>query len=448
MNASPPVERRETSGGWPGLNRREAPGRTALNLACLKWSRPLQSHGLFRRQCHRPLTPSPSRDTRVPPVACFDPSAQTQHALGVRLPGSSSIHTYRCVCGSTTFFDNTRCLACGREQGFCPVCRTLAALLPQPDFSYRCGNCDAAVGKCWNYSANDVCNRCVWPPVEGALCDCCRFNATIPDLSIPGNAAKWYRLEAAKRRLFYDLDLLGLPYGTAADGIEPPLAFDFKANIIPVDDFWRPVGDEEQVYTGHANGRITINVREADDVEREKLRVDMGEAHRTLVGHFRHEIGHYYWDMLVKGRREEECKAVFGDHERPKYEEAMDTYYKNGPPFDWVTRYVSAYASMHPWEDFAEMWARYLAMTSALDTARNSGFEKDVDPTGDDVDLLVVRYQRLGVALNEINRGMGLIDLVPEVFVPPVVEKLRYVGRLVKETREGNRVFRTVDARI
>ena len=340
------------------------------------------------------------------------------------------------MCGATTFFDNTRCLACGREQGFCPACRTLAALLPRPDHSYRCGNCDAAVGKCWNYSANDVCNRCVAPPTEGALCDCCRFNATIPDLSVPGNAAKWYRLEAAKRRLIYDLDLLGLPYGTAADGIEPPLAFDFKADVIPVDDFWRPAGEAEKVYTGHANGRITINVREADDVEREKLRVDMGEAHRTLIGHFRHEIGHYYWDMLVKGRREAESKAAFGDHDHPTYAEALDAYYKNGPPNGWWNTHVSAYATMHPWEDFAETWARYLAMASALDTAYHSGFA--AEPDFADLDGMLLEYRRLGIGLNEMNRSTGLLDAVPEVFPPPVVEKLRFVHRLVGIGRAEN----------
>ena len=272
------------------------------------------------------------------------------------------------------------------------------------------------------------------PPAEGALCDCCRFNATIPDLSVPGNAQKWYRLEAAKRRLFYDLDLLGLPYGTASDGVTPPLAFDFKADVIPADYFWRSAGNEEQVYTGHANGRITINIREADDVEREKLRVDMGEAHRTLIGHFRHEIGHYYWDMLVKDQREAEFASLFGDHNNPSYSDALNAYYQNGPAADWPSRCVSAYASMHPWEDFAETWARYLAMVSALDTARHAGFDSEIDPVSDPLDTLITRYQRLGISLNEINRSMGLIDVVPEVFVPAVIEKLRYVECLVRKS--------------
>lgn len=251
---------------------------------------------------------------------------------------------------------------------------------------------------------------------------------------MPGNYQKWYRLEAAKRRLFYELDLLGLPYGTAADDVELPLAFDFKADLIPADDFWRSAGDGERVYTGHANGRITINIREADDVEREKLRVDLGEAHRTLIGHFRHEIGHYYWDRLVRGRREPEFKAVFGDHENPPYSQALDAYYSSGPPPDWPQHFVTAYASMHPWEDFAETWARYLAMVSALDTARHAGFSS-AEPTSDDVHALVLRYQRLGVALNEINRSMGLPDFLPHVFVPAVVEKLKYVGRLIQTPR-------------
>ena len=167
------------------------------------------------------------------------------------------------------------------------------------------------------------------------LCDCCRFNVTIPDLTVAGNLQKWYRLEAAKRRLFYDLGELGLPYGTAADGIEPPLSFDFKADVIPKATFGAASAAAERVYTGHANGRITINIREADDVEREKLRVDLGEAQRTLIGHFRHEIGHYYWDMLVKGRREDEFIAVFGDHNSPTYAEALERHYQEGPPADW-----------------------------------------------------------------------------------------------------------------
>lgn len=353
------------------------------------------------------------------------------------------MRNYLCVCGNIIFFDNSECIACGSELGFCPQCRNIVALLPQ-EGGYRCGNldCGAALVKCLNYSRHNVCNHClVDAATDEGLCDCCRFNETIPDLSAPGHWQKWQRLEAAKRRLFYDLGQLGLPYGTAADGIQPPLSFDFKADVIPRNDFWRSSGKAEKVYTGHASGRITINIREADDVEREKLRVDMGESQRTLIGHFRHEIGHYYWDMLIKGRREEESRAVFGDHDHPSYQEALETHYANGPPADWTERCISAYASMHPWEDFAETWAAYLDMVSGLDTAQHVGFGGQADPVHASLDDMVIRYQQIGIALNEINRSMGLLDVVPEVFVPPVIDKLRFIHELVLRGRDENGIL-------
>lgn len=359
------------------------------------------------------------------------------------------MRTYRCVCNAVLFFDNSQCLACQREIGFCPQCRNVSTLLPIEAGEYQCGNaaCGAKLAKCFNYAEHNVCNRCVLAPAAAdTLCDCCRYNATIPDLSVAGNWRKWYALEAAKRRLFYDLGELGLPWGMARDGVKPPLSFDFKADLVPTTFFWHSLGKAEKVYTGHADGRITINIREADEVEREKLRVHMGEAHRTLIGHFRHEIGHYYWDVLVKGRREDECSAVFGDHEQPTYAEALETYYQNGPQPDWPTRYISAYATMHPWEDFAETWATYLDMISGLDTAHHMGFGGEHDPVHADLDQMVARYQQLGIALNEINRSMGLLDVVPEVFVPLVVEKLRYIHRLIQAGRAENPLLQPATA--
>jgi len=360
------------------------------------------------------------------------------------------MRTYRCVCKNPIFFDNSQCVRCSRDLGFCPACRKIGALLPPagerataaPCDQFTCGNadCGATLVKCLNYSTHNVCNRCVTAETAESerLCDCCRFNETVPDLTVEGNWRKWYQLEAAKRRLFYDLSTLGLPYGTTADGIEPPLTFDFKADSIPKQDFWRAVGQKEQVYTGHANGRITINIREADEVEREKLRVDMDESHRTLIGHFRHEVGHFYWEVLIRGRREDECIAVFGDHNSPTYSEALERHYKEGPPSDWATNFISAYATMHAWEDFAETWATYLDMTSALETAEYNGFGGQRDPVHADLDAMVTRYQQLGIALNEINRSLGLLDLVPEVFVPPVIEKLRFIHQLVQWGRAEN----------
>lgn len=352
------------------------------------------------------------------------------------------MQNYQCACGNTVFYDNSQCVACGKDLGFCPTCRNIVSLLSDGSGQYTCGNlnCGAALAKCQNYAEHNVCNRCVTADAAGSLCDCCRFNDTIPDLTVAGNWEKWRLLESAKRRLFYDLDELGLPYGKASDQVNPPLTFDFKADVIPGKNFWRSMGKGkvERVYTGHAAGRITINIKEADDVEREKLRVDFGEAHRTLIGHFRHEIGHYYWDQLVKGRREDECREVFGDHDSPTYAEALERYYKDGAPADWAQRHVSAYATMHPWEDFAETWATYLDMISGLDTAQHVGFGGETEPIEADVDDMVKRYQQLGIALNEVNRSMGLLDVVPEIFVDPVVVKLRFIHQLVRAGRAEN----------
>jgi hypothetical protein len=362
--------------------------------------------------------------------------------------------TYDCNCGNRIFFENSLCVACGGEVGWCPACRRMVTLNPDGE-RLRCGNeaCRAALVKCANYALEDVCNRCVAVADEGGngagtavgddaelessgalsdqetLCDYCLYTRTIPDLSVEANRQRWYQLEVAKRRLLYALDMLCLPYGSESSGFWFPLSFDFKTDAPSSDQIWRTMGEHEQVYTGHAEGRITINVREADDAERERLRVDFQEAHRTLIGHFRHEIGHYYWQVLVENKCEPEFKALFGDHENPPYSEAMAQYYAEGPGPNWHRSFISAYASMHPWEDFAEVFATYLDMVSVLDTARNMGLggpgiHGDFEP-------MVEYYRDLGIVVNEMNRAMGLVDLVPEVFFPPILEKMKFISDLV-----------------
>src|SRR6202034_3452122 len=105
------------------------------------------------------------------------------------------------------------------------------------------------------------------------------------------------------------------------------------------------------VMTGHDNGVITLNVAEADDAERERMRGKLGELYRTLLGHFRHEIAHYYWDRLIADTpRLEPFRQIFGD-ERNDYGQALQTYYANAAPADWAENFISAYPSSHPWED-------------------------------------------------------------------------------------------------
>ncbi len=358
------------------------------------------------------------------------------------------MRTFSCVCGAMLFFENSRCLTCGREVGWCPNCDDLTAIEPDnlAEGIYRCSNprCAGRLGKCRNYSEHDVCNRCVIVRDDGTrdeFCDYCRFNDTIPDLSVAGHLQRWYQLEQAKRRLFYQLDFLGLPYGNAADGVSPPLAFDFKADVIPAANRWHSMGETEQVYTGHAGGRITINIREADDVEREKTRVEMGERLRTLIGHFRHEIGHYYWSLLVENDADSLGRFVaqFGDHQAVPYGEALEKYYRDGPPADWQGRYVTAYASMHPWEDWAETFATYLDMASVLDTAFELGLPGPTVTTEADLEVLVAHFQRLGVFMNEMNRAMGLHDYVPKVLGPAVRAKMALVHELVRKAGRESR---------
>lgn len=350
--------------------------------------------------------------------------------------------TFHCTCGNKLFFENSVCLNCRREVGWCPACNGMHAIELDGKGNYQCTNCNTKVVKCFNYITYNVCNRLIagsWQQLPAQkLCDYCQLTETIPDLSVAGNATKWYNLEVAKRRLLYLLDLIRLPYASKNEQFELPLSFDFKEDIEPTTVLgWLSLGKEEKVFTGHANGKITINLAEADPVEREKMRVQFGETQRTLIGHFRHEIGHYYWQLLVQGKDEAAYKAIFGDYENPTYSQAMDFYYKNGPKPNWRNNYISAYATMHSWEDFAETWGTYLDMIAVLDTADNTDLlqlpGEDLQDT--QLEELLIRYADLSLKVNEVNRSLGLPDLLPETFSPPIVDKLRYIHRLIKKNR-------------
>jgi hypothetical protein len=343
------------------------------------------------------------------------------------------METFQCTCGGRLFFNNTVCTNCGSEVAWCEACRSVAPIVPV-DGRYSCANpkCGAAVAKCYNYAVETVCNRVL--PIDPAaepiaadpltgigLCKACRLNNIVPDLSVEGNHRRWSKLELAKRQLLYELDDLGLKYAPEDVGGENPLQFDFKATT-----------GEESVLTGHADGLITINLNEADSVERERVRKQMHEPHRSLIGHFRHEVGHYYWMTLVEGKREDECNSVFGDYRDPPYAEALEKHYSDGAAAGWQGRFVSAYATAHPWEDFAETWGFYLDMWEVLATMHHHLPGLAADPKSLPVEALAKTYQQLGVFFNEVNRTMGLKDLVPEVISNEVVTKLAFIHRLIR----------------
>jgi hypothetical protein len=342
-------------------------------------------------------------------------------------------------CGQPLYFENTHCERCGLSLGYLPDRETITALKPDgaasnPGQPIWRALADAKLYRSCANAAYDVCNWLVPAAVPDAYCVACQHNQMIPNLSLPENLDKWRALEAAKHRLFCTLFQLKLPVETQAEN-SAGLAFQFLADIAP---------SGSSVLTGHADGLITINLAEADDAERERRRHQMGEPYRTLLGHFRHEIGHYYWGRLIADTPHlDEFRRIFGD-ERQDYATALQNYYANGAPSDWSEHFISAYASSHPWEDFAETWAHYFHMIDTLETAHFAGLEVspklpqspgavfNFHPRDTDMRHIVDAWLALTFAVNSINRSMGQNDLYPFVLGPLAVAKLTFVQQRIQ----------------
>ena len=336
-------------------------------------------------------------------------------------------------CGQRLYFENTSCESCGLRLGYLPERETVTALEAVDDLWRAL----AVPGRRYRFCANvqhNVCNWLVTSDHAEIFCAACRHNRTIPDLNSPENLEHWRKIEFAKHRLFYTLLRLRLPLTTRAEDPNG-LAFDFLSDPV--------AGSAQQapVMTGHISGVITLNLAEADDPERERQRKSMSEPYRTLLGHFRHEISHYYWDRLVANTPAiEEFRRLFGD-DREDYGTALQRYYANGPAPNWPERFVTAYASSHPWEDFAETWAHYFHMVDTLETAAAFGMRLrprvakgadlstviDFDPHVAEMDRIIDAWLPLTFAVNSINRSMGQQDLYPFVLAPPVIWKLAFV---------------------
>lgn len=292
-------------------------------------------------------------------------SEHTRDVLDIRAARHARL--YRCRCGNRVFFRNTLCLACHSPLGYLPDEGRMAALDPGPvPGTWRVDGRDDLLSLCGNHDSPAVCNWMTDPQDPEGLCAACRLNRTIPDLGDPDNQRYWAKLEIAKRRVVSELLAFRLPVRSKVD-VDPAQGLMF--------DFLRAPAGGPSVLTGHADGLITINVEEADDAKREHMKFQMREPYRTLLGHFRHEIGHYYWDRLVlETRWLEPFREVFGD-ERASYADALRRNYEQGPPPDWATSHVSAYAATHPWEDWAETWAHYLHLVDSFGTATGFGID-------------------------------------------------------------------------
>lgn len=346
---------------------------------------------------------------------------------------------YACpFCHQLLQFEARACQSCGHAVGYRPAGDAFLFL-------------DAATGGWTDATAaivaahpcvNQVWGACNWLLEDGEAadgrCRACRHNRIIPDLAIPGVLERWRRIEAAKHRLIHALIKLGLPLENRSDRFDG-LAFDFLY------DRSAELGWAPSLHTGHAGGLITLNLIEADDVARERIRREMGEPYRTLLGHFRHEVGHHYWSRLIaQGPMLAEFRTLFGD-EQANYGQALAEHHARGTgPATASESHISDYATSHPWEDFAETFAHFLHIVDTLATLGQFGARLEQQPPGAAPDFdpyrasmatLADRWIPASFALNAINRSMGQADLYPFRLTPGVVLKLDFVHRMCAAAR-------------
>jgi hypothetical protein len=341
------------------------------------------------------------------------------------------MHVFSCPsCDAEIHFDNVSCLGCGHQLGVLPDLCAMSSLEPLPDGSWRAVILpDQPQRRCRNAGIVG-CNWLVPATDEDGFCVACRHNRVVPDIAtfspgVTSTLERWRTVEAAKRRLFWSLLRWGLPHPLWS-GSGGGLGFDFLTDM------------GEQVLTGHDRGLITINLAEGDATERTRRRQTLGEVYRTPIGHFRHEIGHFYWDILVRdGGHLDAFRQIFGD-ERQDYQAALDAHYRDGAPPDWAVRHVSPYAAAHPWEDFAECWAHWTHMVEGLETAQaqdlrvGSFQDYPSDPYGTPETEGVARaWVDLTLAINAVNRSMGQPDIYPFVLSQAVLGKLHFINGLI-----------------
>lgn len=344
-------------------------------------------------------------------------------------------------CGSRIYFDNWSCLACGARLGLLPDLRHLAALLPDARGTWVRACADAgsdctgeeepqAWRLCRNSVEHGVCNGLVAAHDAAELCRPCEFTQQIPMLSTPAHIEYWRRLERAKRRLLFTLSDLGLPLEPKSTSPQTGLAFSFGEDC--------PSG--HRFMTAHAAGVISVNIAEADDVERERIRAAMGEPYRTLLGNFRHESGHYFLDRFTgQASAARRIEATFGDV-RAGYDQALENYYAGRvDPTGWTEQYISAYATAHPQEDWSETWAHYLLIVDTLQSAEQAGVDLDSSAGArhpralSPFDRMVERWLPLAELANELARSLGASDVYPFVLTDPVLHKLRLIDELAGE---------------
>ena len=317
------------------------------------------------------------------------------------------------VCDAALFFENYQCMTCGTLQGFS---RDERAIVPLDDQRMYVD----ARGESWHTCRNAGVAACTWlATADDELCFSCSLTRTRPNRDDGVGLPQYVVAERAKRHVIVELDTLGFPIEPRSHEHPAGLAFDLLSSVA------------ENVVIGHDNGLITIDVAESDIAHREKVRARLDEPYRTMLGHFRHEIGHYFEGVLVQGDLLDRARELFGD-ETKDYQAEIERHYSQGPPGGWEASYISMYATMHPYEDFAETFAHYLHINETIDNARQFGLMAVAPVTSFTSfrDVVSGLWIPLSIALNQINRGMGKEPLYPFTIPDMVIEKLEFVASL------------------
>lgn len=372
--------------------------------------------------------------------------------------------TFTCTCKDhqILFFESSYCVACHRTVGLDDTFDKVEPyeLAPETGQYFKVAQPNIYFQKCDNHANFKTCNGMIKlnpsspsTAEHEVLCFACRFNETIPDLSIAEHIPLWQKMEIAKRRALYTLKALSLPLHNLSQDPDGGLSFDFTTDRDVSDHFASQLKGSEAVFTGHDCGHITINLAEADDVARSHTKMAMGEQYRTLLGHFRHELGHYYFDKLILESPEKHTlsKKYFGDDELD-YQKSLNTYYEHGAPQNWRDAFISEYATMHPYEDWAETWAHYMHIIDTLETAQNFSITSSIAGNTDaheeltDLNLpqdayffssqasitsILDTWMDFSIILNSLNRSMGMNDAYPFVLTQTVRTKLSFIHHAI-----------------
>jgi hypothetical protein len=280
------------------------------------------------------------------------------------------------------------------------------------------------------FCANRELIGCNWiAPQQGAFCRSCAMTELAPDTSIANAMSNWAQTEAAKR---WALDNLGRWHWFRPEDPGTPPRFHILAE------------GPTPVQMGHIEGVVTISVAEADPVVRTTRREALDEPYRTMIGHMRHEISHMlWWRLSLRADFLEAFRAMFGD-ERIDYAAEMQRHFNDGPPPDWRQRYLTAYASSHPHEDWAETAAHLVHLTDIADSFVAAGLSSPElpgsgwDPYAEtNAEKLVWAAASLAVAVNHVNRSMGLSDLYPFVLSEAALRKLVFVHGWLRRGAQG-----------